>query len=459
MPTASKVRFVNLKYNDDKRIIPDVTLDLKNDKTLALLQNSGGKTVLTNFLSQPILFCYDKLKKGEKTYFDMNNYFKTNTQPCYVFLELELEDNNGYLLLGVGFKKTTDGVLKKVSFIREYSNEEDKYSIKNFPFFDTSNGFKQLNGIDELYSKFTSDRKNKEVLCYRSNNSDHKRKFKAKLLEYRINEKEWKDVYTKVNASEGGMSDLFENSRTSQDLLNDWIIPAIEDKLSGDDEDSQDKIDDIRLSINNYIAEKNSRMEELKKLDELREFLDDIAEVAAVVEKRESNEILLVEARSNLANIHLELNSMYNDVLSKEELLKKCIEDSKAKEKDLRYKKLSLDIQCIKKNIDELKEDLNIINTDVKAIIETEKDSENMVNAIECARLYEDYQSNLANIERLNEKLKPLSKNESDNINNTNGSDKDKIPNTGGLKYLIYLLSAISLAGGSLILIKKRKNA
>ena len=51
------------------------------------------------------------------------------------------------------------------------------------------------------------------------------------------------------------------------------------------------------------------------------------------------------------------------------------------------------------------------------------------------------------------------SKNESDNINNTNGSDKDKIPNTGGLKYLIYLLSAISLAGGSLILIKKRKNA
>ena len=86
MPTASKVRFVNLKYNDDKRIIPDVTLDLKNDKTLALLQNSGGKTVLTNFLSQPILFCYDKLKKGEKTYFDMNNYFKTNTQPCYVVL-------------------------------------------------------------------------------------------------------------------------------------------------------------------------------------------------------------------------------------------------------------------------------------------------------------------------------------------------------------------------------------
>ena len=183
MPTASKVRFVNIRYNDDKRIIPDVTLDLKNDKTLALLQNTGGKSVLTNFLSQPILFCHDKLKKGDETYFDMNNYFKTNTQPGYVFLELELEDNNGYLLVGVGFKKTTDNILKKVAFIREYSNIEDKYSIKNFPFFDTSNGFKQLNGIDELYSKFTNDRKNTEVLCYRSNNNTHKQRFKEKLLD------------------------------------------------------------------------------------------------------------------------------------------------------------------------------------------------------------------------------------------------------------------------------------
>lgn len=409
MPTASKVRFVNIRYNDDKRIIPDVTLDLKNDKTLALLQNTGGKSVLTNFLSQPILFCHDRLKKGDETYFDMNNYFKTNTQPGYVFLELELEDNNGYLLVGVGFKKTTDNILKKVAFIREYSNIEDKYSIKNFPFFDTSNGFKQLNGIDELYSKFTNDRKNTEVLCYRSNNNTHKQRFKEKLLEYRINESEWRNVYARVNASEGGMSELFKKSKTSQDLLNDWIIPNIEDKLSKDCEDGQDKITDIKLSVDKYINEKNSRMEELKNLDELREFLDDINEIAAVVEKRESNEQLLVEAKSNLANIHLELNVMNNNILNKEALLKECIKDSKAREKDLRYKKLSLDIQGIKKNIDDLSSELNNINTDVDEIIKAEADSENMVNAIECARQYEDYQMNLANIERLNEKLKPLS--------------------------------------------------
>ena len=43
--------------------------------------------------------------------------------------------------------------------------------------------------------------------------------------------------------------------------------------------------------------------------------------------------------------------------------------------------------------------------------------------------------------------------------NDANSGDKDKMPNTGGLKYLLYLLSVSSLAGGSWILIKKRKKA
>lgn len=408
MPLNSKVRFVNIKYNDDKRIIPDVTLNLKSQKTLALLQNSGGKTVLTNFLCQPVLFCYDKLKKGDKTYFDMNKYFKTNREPSYVFLELELEDNNGYLLLGVGFKKASDGTLKKVAFMKEYSSSEDPYSIDNFPLFSIENGYKVLNGIDDLYTKFTNEKKDSQVLCFRSNNHLHKKKFKAKLLEYRINELEWKNIYTKVNATEGGMDELFENSKTSQDLLKDWIIPAIEDKLSGISDVGDDKIDDIRQSINDYISEKEAKQTEIKKLGELREYCGDIEKISTFVEQKESCDIALASAKSNLANISLELNIMSTKLNKKEEELSELIEENTAQIFDLKYKQFSLEIQDVKNNITSISKEIDNITIKYNEALKKEEHFKREELILECAELHEEMEYHLSQIERINELLKPL---------------------------------------------------
>lgn len=407
MPVLNRLRPVNIKYNDDNRLLPDYTFDMKGENSVAFLQNAGGKTVLIRFFMQTILFNYDKLGKKDNQYFDITSYFKTNNEPAYIMAELELDDNNGYLLIVVGFKRNYDGTLKKVAFVRQYNTPSDKYSLDNFPIFDSTDGFKKLNGIDEMFTKFTSDRKNKEVLCYRSNNSTHRKQFREKLLEYRINEKEWKNIHAKVNSMEGGIASVFGNSKKSKDLLSDWLIPAIEDKLLDDDE-SKSRLDDIKEALEQHIVNKEQKLEELKDLGEYREFIEDLESMSQIVEERDLNLAKYNIARSNLNHIWLELTNINKELQEKQVDLEKLIGDTCNLISDYKYKSISLEIQDLKIKRGSIESEITSISKEIESLDNKKMVYEKELDIMSAAKIYGEMLEHWAQVTVLENKLKPL---------------------------------------------------
>ena len=86
MPTISKVRIVNFWFNNGKRLIPDIMMDMSDESqkgidTLITLVNRGGKTAMTQLLLAPI---YPKAKVNRRK---LEVYFSRPEDHCFVLLE------------------------------------------------------------------------------------------------------------------------------------------------------------------------------------------------------------------------------------------------------------------------------------------------------------------------------------------------------------------------------------
>ncbi len=80
MAKISKIRFINLTYNDNRHIYNDSINFYNGENTLLNFQNGGGKTVLVQMMLQPIL---PKLKLNDRVFKD---YFK-NAESALIYYD------------------------------------------------------------------------------------------------------------------------------------------------------------------------------------------------------------------------------------------------------------------------------------------------------------------------------------------------------------------------------------
>ena len=288
MPKITKIRIVNCFYNNRERLIPDELYDLDDPEsrealnTVMHLANGGGKTVLVQLFMQPVI---PGAKAGGRR---IEDYFQKPGDHCYFLLEWKLDGAGDMrLMTGIsmaGSRANTDDESRPYSRVRYYSffstyggEDNSPYSIAALDLSANVDGrfeAADYNAVRDL-AKRSMDR----LICY---SPEEKGKWAAKLKEYGIFQDEWHSVIEALNMEEGGLNKYFDKAPTSDLLIRQFILPAIEkhENLTG----ASGKDDSLETMLVHYARKR--------------------AENSSAIQEKDTNERVLksLEALSNQAD-------------------------------------------------------------------------------------------------------------------------------------------------------------
>ena len=132
MSKISRIRILNLNYNNNTIKIDDETFDLGGQNTLISLRNGGGKSVLVQMIVS--LFVNRTYRDfGDRSF---KSYFTTN-RPTFLMTEWILDNGIDRFLAGMMVRKNQKEdndteELEMYTFTGSYSNG-CKYDLDNLP--------------------------------------------------------------------------------------------------------------------------------------------------------------------------------------------------------------------------------------------------------------------------------------------------------------------------------------
>jgi len=390
MPKINRIRIANIQY--DKKIIKDLMLNCYSGENVLLnLANGGGKSVLVQLMGQPIM--PESKIHGREVY----SYLSPD-QPSYILIEWKLDNTEKtYLLTGIVMSKqlSSDDMnkTKYFTFINEYK-KSNEFDIKNIPFIE-----KQENVT--IYKSFETANKlineNKNIESLRTFGRQDQREYRKKLAEYGIFANEWK-LLSKINENEGGVDELFKDCKTSDSLVNKWILKTISDSNEAEGKELREMF----VSLMQEIIEKESNIKEKETLEKFKKEIQEYEEVVKDLTEKLNEE---KEVEININNMYLNLQKLSQENQQKIEQIENQILQN---EKDLQqidyeeiseeyYKKQS-DLEAIREEKDKKQEELEIQKQNLEKakyeyklqkvayIHEKEKEATAKIQALEQAR-------------------------------------------------------------------------
>lgn len=259
MLPIKSVRLINL-------IIPDKNYDIaiandyydfNSSDTLITLANGGGKSSLILLLSQVF---QPNAKRGDRRLIDYVS------DEGYSVISVELNDGKQLITLNLVARKKfftesdkdTTEELSYFLFISEYEGHDALgHDPMTLPFFKDAY-FKEQTPYEELEKLIK-----KQPEYFRYYKQRERGKYMAYLEDRFHNVKAWAETVWNINASEGGASSLFSNSKedadrlvSSQKIICDHLIPMIESKNQMDAEAMKQQMEKIAdLYANQYESQ------------------------------------------------------------------------------------------------------------------------------------------------------------------------------------------------------------
>lgn len=262
MPQIRRIRIVNISYNNGKRLIPDELFDLTDEEgsaglnTLISLINGGGKSVLVQLMMQPVL------PRAHASSRRIEEFFTRSGDHGFILLEWQLE-NSGYRLLtgiAIAAAETNDESrgrnIKYYTFCSTYTQDSSKYGIVNLELA-RREGKKYLPADFDFIRKLAA-RSSGEMQYYSDRDNTQ---WKEKLEEYGILQEQWRTLTEKLNSSENGMTGYFEKFKTSDQLIDGLLIPAIEAHLAQDTAE-ENALSAMMLGVLEQYRKNEKRVEE-----------------------------------------------------------------------------------------------------------------------------------------------------------------------------------------------------
>lgn len=226
MPAIRKIRIVNFRFNNGAKLIPDEIFCTENAEgkpidTLFNLDNGGGKSVIVQLLLQPIC---PKAKVQNR---NISDYFQKGTDHAFVLIEWALDGSHNSLLTGIALAASTTAddeneskTIRYYTFIHDYTRAGDKLDLISLPLSQRTGSHIRPISFDELRKYL----QNRRVEYYPS---DSLRRYQKRLEEFGIFYTEWENILVPINAVEGGITKFFEEYKTSDRLLDKFIIPGV----------------------------------------------------------------------------------------------------------------------------------------------------------------------------------------------------------------------------------------
>ena len=235
MPCINRIRIINFSYNNDVRHILDETFDLHGGENALLnLSNGGGKSVLVQLMLQPVV------PRARIQGRNIADFFKRQKRPAYVLIEWKLDGAGGYLLTGIALAseetKSADedeqGRVRLFTFLCTYSRS-GTFDLANIDLVRHEDGIVQITPYKAAQDMMReAARKDPYAVSYFS--QSEKEEHRRKLLQFGISPDEWENVMKRINDSEGGLEEIFAKCKTSDQLLDTWLIHTIEKNLPTD---------------------------------------------------------------------------------------------------------------------------------------------------------------------------------------------------------------------------------
>lgn len=387
MSKINSIRIINLSYNYNGIRVDDEILHLGGDSTMLSLRNGGGKSVLVQMLMAP--FVNRRYRNINDRIF--SSYFNSN-KPSFILIEWNLDGNASYVLTGMMVRKNQDlesnNELEIFQFIHEYK-EANQYDINNIPFVSDEDGKKILRSFSScrtLLESIKQDR-NYNFFLYDMNNSNSSRSYYQKLEEYQIYYKEWQSIIRKINQQESGLSSLFINAKDESGLVEEWFLPAIEDKLNKE----KNRINEFRDIIGSYIKQYKDNKSKIDQKGTILLFKEQTKTALGLAESL-SLEINNKKSMENhIANLIMELKNL-KEILESERIdLTEKIANANESVKRIEYESLSYETHVLQDEKNKLENECII----VKKLIE-DKDISKLeitkkINIQECAKIYKKY--------------------------------------------------------------------
>ena len=263
MPQIRRIRIVNINYNNGKRLIPDELFDLTDENsrkglnTLISLINGGGKSVLVQLMMQPVL------PRAHASSRRIEEFFTRSGDHGFIMLEWMLDNSNTRLLTGIAIAaaETSDESrgrsIKYYTFCSTYTQDSANYSIINLE-LSRSEGSRYVPAEYDYVRKLAT-RSGGELRCFSDRENPE---WKGFLEQYGISQEQWRTLTEKLNSSENGMTGYFEKFKTSDQLIDQLLIPAIEAHLSQTDTTGESELSAMMLGYLEQYRNSEKRIHE-----------------------------------------------------------------------------------------------------------------------------------------------------------------------------------------------------
>lgn len=402
MPSINRIRLVNIQYDKGGKQYADELFRLHGKNSLLNLANGGGKTLWLQLVMQAAL---PGAVMGSRRMVDLLAH-ERYTGHILVEWKLDTFGEREFLLTGMCFTKAADeeGELKYFTYVYPYKIA-DELGIAKMPLVNDG----RVISYQDFYQML---RKESKVQTF----SQHdRRKYIQHIAQYHIYEKEWLAIRT-TNGSEGGMEGFFARSKTEQTLLENLLIPTVDQAIFQDDAEKQDlahsflKYKDKLLRIPQI--EKN--LEEFHLIEESgRSVVDRVAAYSDSRVQKAALEGQLAALKGLLAEMVTEREE---EAAALDEVVQALLSQIREEE----YKQASLDVNVLQAELREGEQKTSAMAVQEQELADAEVEAEANVRLYRAVPKYLQIKELEKRLARDNETLSGLDKQNEDLIDELN---------------------------------------
>ena len=396
MPAISKIRFTNVVYENGEKRYNDDIFEFDGYNGAILLENGGGKTVYVQTALQAILPHVEVADRKIKNTLALEN------STAHIAIEWILNERPRRYGVTVVTLFMNKGTVDSYKYAYEYLENDDS-KIEKIPFVRESiNGNKRPSTKEEM-SEYYSDMSQKRI-------NAHTFKTIKDYHEYiednfKIIPSEWRKIAL-INGAEGGVEAFFDACKNTGQLVDNLLIPTVEEALAGDGtKDFVEIFEKQREHFKKY-RQLNSRIEESKKVEAQ---INLYAEVFQEYDKVKLEEI---EAKQDL-------KAIYNFEKNENEVIKDKLENNNKEyilvteeENSWKQKNLSYNLKMLENNMDKEDKSFQEVSQNYEKLVNTKREKEKKYSSLQIAKYKQDIKSETENIEYLNKEVKKLDKDE-----------------------------------------------
>ncbi|MEE0266111.1 MAG: hypothetical protein UD936_10845 [Acutalibacteraceae bacterium] len=397
MPQISKIRIVNFKYNDGKRLIADELYDFSDIEqnnamnVLVNLANGGGKSVLVQLMLQPLV---PRAKVAGRS---IESFFSKSGDHCFVLLEWLKDNSTEKLLTGIAMSAKDNTLaeddsergrsVKYYTFYSNYIEYNSQYDIINMPLSKKENGVFVPASFDSV--RKLARKSNGFLNHYASEDTPRWRK---KIAEYGLSFDEWKMI-AELNSEEGGLSKFFGSFKTSDNLIDELLIKTIERKLT----QIQTKEDNSLVTmLRSYAEQYVSKQSEIENKEVYELFVQSLSELMPKVTNLCDSDYLLKDCTGNLFGLLNALNIRLDECKKSQDKCKEETESLQEQVIGIKHEKVSAEYYCASDEFEEAESCYNATEEKLNHIKEQLKDKNYAKTVLECAGYYKS----LADVKR-----------------------------------------------------------